>query len=960
MREKIIEAESTKKYSKNETFKTNLNRLQNLTQLNISTDLIVNNNGTIANLTAPTLNSTTGTITNLTNTNINSNRGTFSSGLTGDLQGTVTGNLSGNARTAGWFNTARTFSLTGDVQSIVNVDTDLRTGLTLGTQIQANTISNSNIRSDAAIAGTKIVSQFGAQSIFATGNLDLSANSTTNNIPFTILRNTGNSTTFPVYFTRKSRGETGSVINGDALGGLYFQGLDNQNTVRSGAAILSVTTGTPTGTSPSNSFLPASLTFYTSPSSAPASIPERMRITPDGNVGIGTTLPAGQLSVSTGDSRKQFTISTTTDPVVQIGLPDWYNVGVLAFVNGSAGERMRINASGNVGIGTTIPTARLVVGNDLTGSVASTTFKTNAGSLGITAGNTLKLASLGFTSFNQTSLGIEALRTANGSGWETAAIGLKFDVDNTSPVGNSQIWMTTGGNVGIGITNPAYTLDVAGVIRAQAATGSGDCFIIGNDTKLVDINIANICSLQGLLNPDRAGIRLGSAGPTLYGSQTGFLGIGNTSPGATLHLGNGANANTELRLQGLRNGNWSSSLLTFGDELNSQRYWMNTRGTNENTSASWRFYYHHPGTAGPGGADDIWRTPMAVEPTALNAATYGLGLKDNTVYIDSSNNVGVGRTNPGYKLDVLGGIRASGGTSTGSVALVNGDASNPGYIQWHRPDGTTRIGYMGWGASGANNLNLTLENAAVFSTNGGNTGINCTNPSQNLEVGGFARVRGLATNNNTYTGGGEFAIKSSSTDNDPLMTFHSQTGVRQGYIQFGDNFARIRSEVANSIFYIGTNSSDDLILAANGNLGIGINPTFQLQLQLNSAAKPTSTAWTVASDVRLKENIALADTSRCLEIVKTLPLKRYTWKDNIYNEVQVKDRTKIGWIAQDVQQVFPKGVTQAPMTFSPTGLSADNIVIEDCLSLDADQIYATLYGAVQELIKRLEVLESKV
>jgi hypothetical protein len=918
----------------NETFKTNLNRLQNLTQLNISTDLIVNNNGTIANLTAPTLNSTTGTITNLTNTNINSNRGTFSSGLTGDLQGTVTGNLSGNARTAGWFNTARTFSLTGDVQSIVNVDTDLRTGLTLGTQIQANTINNSNIRNDASIAGTKIVSQFGAQSIFATGNLDLSANSTTNNIPFTILRNTGNSTTFPVYFTRKSRGETGSVINGDALGGLYFQGLDNQNTVRSGAAILSVTTGTPTGTSPSNSFLPASLTFYTSPSSAPASIPERMRITPDGSVGIGTTLPGTTLEV------RSTTPSTAVHP---------FRTGLIVSGEGT-------NVGGRIGmrVASDIEAPNLF-GYRTRGTLASPT--------AVQSGDIL--LSLGAISYDGTSWVTGAnINVAAAENWTSTNRGADI-IFNTVGAGVSQPFsekmrIIANGNVGIGITNPAYTLDVAGIIRAQATAGAGDCFIIGNDTKLVDISIANICSLQGLQNPDRAGIRLGSAGPTLYGSQTGFLGIGNTSPGATLHLGNGANANTELRLQGLRNGNWSSSLLTFGDELNSQRYWMSSRGTNENASASWRFQYYHPGTAGPGGADDIWRTPMAVEPTDLNAATYGLGLKDNTVYINSSNNVGIGRTNPGYKLDVLGGIRASGGTSTGSVALVNGDASNPGYIQWHRPDGTTRIGYMGWSNSGANNLNLTLENAAVFSTNGGNTGINCTNPSQNLEVGGYARVRGLATNNNTYTNGGEFAIKAVDATNDPSMTFHSQTGVRQGYIQFGDNFARIRSEVANSIFYIGTNSSDDLILAANGNLGIGINPTFQLQLQLNSAAKPTSTAWTVASDVRLKENIALADTSRCLEIVKTLPLKRYTWKDNIYNEVQVKDRTKIGWIAQDVQQVFPKGVTQAPMTFSPTGLSADNIVIEDCLSLDADQIYATLYGAVQELIKRLEVLESKV
>jgi hypothetical protein len=88
---------------------------------------------------------------------------------------------------------------------------------------------------------------------------------------------------------------------------------------------------------------------------------ERMRITSTGNVGIGTDVPAAKFSVSTGDSKKQFIVSTTNDPVVQIGLPDWYNVGVLAFVNGSDGERMRIDASGNVLIGTTSSLARVVV-----------------------------------------------------------------------------------------------------------------------------------------------------------------------------------------------------------------------------------------------------------------------------------------------------------------------------------------------------------------------------------------------------------------------------------------------------------------------------------------------------------------------------------------------------------------------------------------------------------------------
>lgn len=88
-----------------------------------------------------------------------------------------------------------------------------------------------------------------------------------------------------------------------------------------------------------------------------------------GNFGIGVGAPAAKFAVSTGDHRKQFVVNITTDPVVQIGLPDWYNLGHLAFITGSGGERMRITSAGNVGIGTSTPGEKLVVtGNTVLGS----------------------------------------------------------------------------------------------------------------------------------------------------------------------------------------------------------------------------------------------------------------------------------------------------------------------------------------------------------------------------------------------------------------------------------------------------------------------------------------------------------------------------------------------------------------------------------------------------------------
>jgi hypothetical protein len=175
------------------------------------------------------------------------------------------------------------------------------------------------------------------------------------------------------------------------------------------------------------------------------------------------------------------------------------------------------------------------------------------------------------------------------------------------------------------------------------------------------------------------------------------------------------------------------------------------------------------------------------------------------------------------------------------------------------------------------------------------------------------------------------------------------------------------------------NSSVGLWMATTGNVGIGMtNPTALLQLNTDSAVKPGTTTWSTSSDERLKENIVLADVDRCVEIVRTVPLKHYRWKDEAFTEEQIKDRSKLGWIAQDVEKVFPKAVSTRRFAYNQVyeNVVADDgstekklvseDVIEDCRMFNADQIYAVMYGAIQKLIAandalttRIEALESK-
>jgi hypothetical protein len=106
--------------------------------------------------------------------------------------------------------------------------------------------------------------------------------------------------------------------------------------------------------------------------------------------------------------------------------------------------------------------------------------------------------------------------------------------------------------------------------------------------------------------------------------------------------------------------------------------------------------------------------------------------------------------------------------------------------------------------------------------------------------------------------------------------------------------------------------SNVLILGNNSaNVGIGLsNPTHKLQLGTDDAVKPTTNTWTVISDMRLK-NIDGIYSKGLQEILQLKPLL-YHYKNS--GDVKFSESTlntqSIGFLAQDVQQVFPECVSE--------------------------------------------------
>ena len=137
-----------------------------------------------------------------------------------------------------------------------------------------------------------------------------------------------------------------------------------------------------------------------------------------------------------------------------------------------------------------------------------------------------------------------------------------------------------------------------------------------------------------------------------------------------------------------------------------------------------------------------WNGGAANFLNILASSGKGFSVGTNGVYdrlmVDTSGNVGIGTTNTStYKLTVNGTVAVWDGTN-GRVALTPSGSANTGYVDWRNGTGT-RLGYMGGGSS--TNVNLTLENSANFTIDGGNVGIGTASPARKVEINSAAPLR---------------------------------------------------------------------------------------------------------------------------------------------------------------------------------------------------------------------------
>ena len=434
---------------------------------------------------------------------------------------------------------------------------------------------------------------------------------------------------------------------------------------------------------------------------------ERFRISSNGNVGIGTTNPVSALHIYSGNGTSQIfnqlQLTNMGTPnqgdIVGIGFAagestvygvkgsigfvrtNNYGRGALTFyTNNTAGtesvstgnERVRIQADGNVGIGTNNALNKLsVIASNTTAyynrSEPVAVFQGTSPSTILVSvdGNVdgyyaeLKLGNAQSTYYPYSAY----IRGIQGAGIDYYR--LEFGTANGSAA-STRMTIASSGNVGLGTTNPITLLSIGGPGSTSAA--SGITFGADASSNLYRDSSASIRTDGGFLAASRIrsldyiqfnsslypnsftnpiDINIGNVAANAWQSAIrinpgSYVGIGTTQPSGKLHIVSTVAGETVLRADGT-----NGTLFSVTDDLSDSLMSVNNSAGLPVLEVF---------------ADD-----------RVVAGQYGSG-----DFVLVNNKVGIGNTNPSFKLDVNGSLGINASTSDTNWPFVVSDNSSAG------------------------------------------------------------------------------------------------------------------------------------------------------------------------------------------------------------------------------------------------------------------------------------------
>ena len=139
-----------------------------------------------------------------------------------------------------------------------------------------------------------------------------------------------------------------------------------------------------------------------------------------------------------------------------------------------------------------------------------------------------------------------------------------------------------------------------------------------------------------------------------------------------------------------------------------------------------------------------------------------------------------------------------------------------------------------------------------------------------------------------------------------------------------------------------------------------VAPTVQVYGTLNGNNITINGAAVQTSDERIKTNIQAASTTDAYELARVVELKEYDYVD------EERSHSRFGFIAQQVESVYPEAVVTAPGNFTATGVpvadfeNQDDVVFSDKKQVAKDKMFQLLFAAFQEAQLKIEALEASV
>ena len=697
-----------------------------------------------------------------------------------------------------------------------------------------------------------------------------------------------------------------------------------------------------------------------------------------GNVGIGTTSPVAKLHVyqnnsdddttagvtieqdGTGDAALSFLLSGIKRWRLGIDNNDYDKFKISDATNLASSNKLTIDTSGNVGIGTTSPQAALHV---------SGPFNTNA-----PTGNGILMGlynnTHGYIHLNGSSGGYIDFSTSGVDHkgrilYDNTSNYLRFDTNGTE-----KVRITSAGNVGIGTSNPTQNLHVVGraeitrnaeVLRCNSSDANGSFVTWQNNGSSIGYIGAgyhlwaspnNIATSFGIRAQSRLDLGI-QADVYMTMLSSGNVGIGTTSPQENLEIHDATMSTISLSYEG-NSGNGSSIDINLrpatpiAAPLTSQILFAD---------------------------DGAFRQNIHFKTKTSATASSGLSTR---MIIDPDGNVGIGTSSPLANLTVTTSMSSSPtstlyldveGTNTnggGSQIVFNTSATSGNLTNYNAKITGTRV----FGTGGDSELGfwttLVSDNVAaqqrMVITKEGNVGIGTTSPQAKLEITTL-RESGIRLSSSDISAAadellsgidfyspdtGNEGIKASikvnyaDTAANSYMTFSTGANTERmrinssGDLLFGTTGTPNGTSVYGSAFLNTTNERMALVQATD-TTSLATMQTYYNPNGAVGSIKTTGSAtqFNTSSDYRLKEDLKDFDG---LDKVSKIPVYDFKWK--------VDDSRSYGVMAHELQEVLPDAVSGEKDA-------------EEMQGVDYSKIVPLLIKSIQELEAKVKELESK-